>query len=106
MPEYKSFIDSSVRLRIEIEGSGGNSGSYAVDLAAALGSVAGMLGDQIANIAEGKRPSEITVSFGLRAIGGGGYAISLYEEQANFRVSLKWGGSTGDMLSDFTMPVG
>lgn len=104
MAEYRSFFDSSGRVRIEVEGSGGSSSSYAGDLMGALQGVAETIASQMSGIPEEQRPTEMSVSFGLKALGGGGFAISLSEDQANFRVSMKWGEETNALL-DNSMPI-
>jgi hypothetical protein len=89
MADYRHFSDVT-GLQVEVEDTGG---------AAADPSMAGMLegiravvlqaAGQLGQIPAEQRPTELSLSFGVRAVSGG-FAVGLDADTANFRVSLVW----------------
>lgn len=90
MATYREFSDVQ-GLRAEIEDSAGGAGSdpslggLLQSLATVVAAAAGQLGQLPAE----RRPTELSLSFGLRAVGGG-FAVPLEADAANFRVALVW----------------
>ncbi len=106
MPTYRNFSESgSVRIEVE-ETSGAPAGragsSYATELRSAIAAVVATISKQAAEKEDGA-PSEISVAFALKALSGGGLAIALGDEQASFRIEMRWGGGEGggSLLSGF-----
>lgn len=89
MATYREFSDVQ-GLRAEIEDSGGagsdpSLGGLLQSLAAVVAAAAGQLGQLPAE----QRPTELSLSFGMRAVNGG-YAVPLDADSASFRVALVW----------------
>jgi Trypsin-co-occurring domain 1 len=89
MATYRSFSDVS-GLQVEVEDTGGAAadpslGGLLEGLRAIVAQAAGQLGQLPAE----QRPTELSLTFGLRAVSGG-FAVGLDTDTANFRVSLVW----------------
>jgi len=95
MANYKSFVDSSNPIRIEVEGAGGPAVPYSPAFLSAMSAIVGSVGAQVAQISKEQQPTELLVEFGLKGLADGGFAIALDRGQANFLVSAKWGGDQG-----------
>jgi hypothetical protein len=91
MAEIKAFFEASSSVRIEAEGAGpGTSSAYATDFFGALSSIAEAVVAQVNRMPREQRPADLTIGFGLKALSGGGFAVSLNQDTANFRISLSW----------------
>jgi hypothetical protein len=95
-------LGSTGSLRIEVEGTGGG-GDYSSSFAQAVQSIASAVAGVVSQLPEESRPKEITLTCGLKAVAGGGFAVSLGTETSNFTLSLAWksdseGGALGGMM--------
>jgi hypothetical protein len=100
MAEYKHYHGATGKILIEIEpdsgeGTGGNNLREAMRV---IQDIANATFDEMQRLGEDKRPGEFEICFGLTAVSGGGMAISLVQERANFRIRMKWGGASGGEL--------
>lgn len=92
MATYRELSDVPGGLRIEVEAAAEGAGA-STSLAAvfdAVGAIAAQAAQRIGQIPAEQRPGELTVEFGIRALGGGDLAIGLDPEVANFRVTIGW----------------
>jgi hypothetical protein len=109
MPVYPEFLDSSSGLRIEVEDteSGIPGRAYGTEFLSALRVLAAQTAKQLENLPSEARPTELSISFGLKALASGGFAIALGEADGNFRVSMSWGQSGGgDLMSQLSNLTG
>ena len=74
-------------------------------MANALQNIAETLISQVNQMPEDQRPTELTVSFSLKALATGGFAISLSEANSNFKIAMKWGSESGGLLGA-SLPMG
>ena len=95
MANYKSFIDSSNPVRVEVEGNTGQSAPYSSALLSAVQAIVTAVGAQVSQLPKEQAPTELVVEFGLKATSEGGFAVVLDRSQANFYISAKWGGESG-----------
>jgi hypothetical protein len=87
MATYRSFSDVS-GLQVEIEDTGGTTADPSLaGLLDGLRAVVAQAAGQLAQLPAEQRPTELSLTFGLRAVSGG-FAVGL--DAANFRVSLVW----------------
>lgn len=101
---YANF-GSSAPLRIQLDQKQGSSRDYQADLAAALTRVVSEIAGQVQQLPADKKPTELQIEFGLRALGEGGYLIVNDPTQSNFRITAKWGGDEGgSLLSNLPIP--
>lgn len=101
---YRNLFESSTGLRIEVEGNETSSEVYLPALLSSVSALASALGGQVAQLPKDARPDEFQVSFGLKALATGGFAVALDYDAASFRLTLKWGGEGGG-LAGLTMPM-
>lgn len=100
MPDYKNFFESG-GLKIEVEdGSGGTANAYVGDFLGSIQSIAAAIVTQVNQFPQDQRPDEIQVTFGLKALSTGGFAISYEADSANFKISLRWGAAEGGSFID------
>jgi hypothetical protein len=105
VPVLKPFFETSSEVQIEADGPGpGTSNAYEGDVVAALEGVAAAIAAPIAAMPEDRRPGELTVAFGLKALADGGCAITLDPDAANFRISLSWKAEPS-LTSDAGVPA-
>lgn len=91
MTEFVNFLPYSGTILIEVDGRPLYGGGYSEQLAQAIQAVSSAVMNQVG---EQNKPSEVQISFGLKALGTGALAISAGDTAANFRVMLKMGGSS------------
>lgn len=90
---YRAFFGSS-GLRIEVEDdSGGRSSSYSEDFAEAIRAMAGFIVGRVGQFGEENRPSQLSVTFGLKALASGGFAIGNSDDAGNFKILMTWNSS-------------
>ncbi|MDP8927989.1 MAG: hypothetical protein M3O70_05245 [Actinomycetota bacterium] len=90
MAKYRSFAGPSRSILIEVdEGGGGAEGSLS-ELFGVLGDLATACADAMARAGDKKRPGELAVGFGLRALDDGSLAVALDPVKANFTVTMTW----------------
>ena len=93
MATNRNFFESSSGLKIEVEGaSGGSSNSYLAPYLDAIGSIASVTAAQINRIPEDQRPNEVEITYAIKALRDGGFAVAA-GNSGNFKVSLKWSAS-------------
>mgnify|MGYP000191502093 CR=1 FL=1 len=94
--------DSNGSLRIEVDGSS-SAGDYGSAFLQAVQSLAGVVVGVVSQMPEERRPKDITLTCGLKALSSGGFAVSLGTDAANFTLSLGWksdpeAGALGGMM--------
>jgi hypothetical protein len=101
MATYQDFLGSAGGLRIEAEDVTGSAtaSAYDTEFLAALQAIATRTLQQVNQIPREQRPTELAVSFGLKALSSGGFAIGLGDADANFRVSMTWSQNGGEPLA-------
>lgn len=100
MSTYANFFDSGSTTKIEIQGDSiETSKAFTLDLINTIDKMAEIVADGIDRIPEEKRPTDVEISFALTALSAGGYAITIDQEKANFKISLCWGGGAGSIIS-------
>jgi len=107
MAEYRLFPGSSRSVLLEVgPDSGGGGGGGLTELFGAITQIAGACADALARLPEQKRPGEIKLAFGLRALDDGSLAVALDPAAANFAVTLTWsgGGSAAAVVGGLTKP--
>lgn len=95
-------LDSNGSLRIEVDGNS-HAGDYGSAFSQALQSLATVVTSVVSQMPEESRPKDITLTCGLKALSGGGFAVSLGTDTANFTLLLGWksdseGGALGGMM--------
>jgi NTP-dependent ternary system trypsin peptidase co-occuring protein len=108
MPEYRVFQGSSGSVTLEValsEGSGAGGGNLREGISGPMQSVVAAFCDEMARMPKEKKPSELEVSFGMRALNNGGFAVVLDPVQASFHVKMKWSGSEAGAAEEF-LPTG
>ncbi|MEV2267788.1 CU044_2847 family protein [Nonomuraea africana] len=89
MATYRNFTDvPGLQVEIEDNGAAATDPSLA-GLLDGLSAVVTQAADQLGQLPAGQRPTELSLTFGLRAVSGG-FAIGLDVGATNFRVSLVW----------------
>lgn len=107
MAMYREFSDLSSGLRIEVEDAGAETGTspYVAEFLGALQNLAVRVQQQFNQGPPEQRPTELGISFGLKALSTGGFAVGLGDGSANFRVSMKWSeDSKHDPLGGVDIP--
>lgn len=97
MASYKEYFgNSAVLVEIDMDAveAGGKGGNLAASFRT-ITEVALACSEAVGQLPEEKKPSEIEVTFGLKALSSGKLAVTVNEPNANFKVRLKWGGGTG-----------
>lgn len=94
-------LDSNGALRIEVDGN--TAGDYGSAFSQAVQSLAGVVSGVVSQMPEESRPKDITLTCGLKALPGGGFAVSMGTDAANFTLSLGWksdseAGALGNMM--------
>ena len=91
MATYREFTDGPANLRIEVEPNGGTGGAGASlsGLLDAIRAVVAGAAQQIGQLPAEQRPTDLTISFGIRVLESGQFAVGL-DGEANFRVTLVW----------------
>lgn len=97
MPDYANF-GGSTPLKIQLDQKLDSSRDYQADLGAALTRLVSDIAGQVQQLPADKQPTELQIEFGLRALGGGGYAIVNDPTLSNFRITATWGGDQGAAL--------
>lgn len=93
MARIETFQAPGGTVNIEVSEDDGPSGAKdLIEIGRVVAAMVEALGSELNNLPEDKIPGEIVVSFGVVALGRGAAAISLNEENANFRVRFKWSG--------------
>lgn len=97
-----SSFDSNGSLRIEVEGNS-STGDYGSAFSQAVQLLAGVVAGVVSQMPEERRPKDITLMCGLKALPSGAFAVSLGTEVANFTLSLSWksdseAGALGGMM--------
>lgn len=97
-------LDSNSSLSIEVDGNS-NAGDYGIDFSQAVQSLARVVAGVVSQIPEESRPKDVTLTCSLKALPGGGFAVSLGTDAANFTLSLGWksdseAGALGGMMPD------
>lgn len=104
MANYKEIYGSKAgALLIEVENYGSESSSIEIrQLLDALQGIADIGGEGMESLPKEKRPAELELSFGIKALSNGQVAICLDETEANIKVRLKWSKGLGpaDMVQD------
>ena len=92
MATYRDFTDGPANLRIEVEPNGGTGGAglSVSGLLEAIRSVVAGAAQQMGQLPAEQRPTDLTISFGIRALESGQFAVGLDEGATNFRVTLSW----------------
>ena len=89
MATYRSFSDVS-GLQVEVEDTGGAAADPSLaGLLDGLRTVVTQAAGQLGQLPAEQRPTELSLTFGLRAVNGG-FAVGLDANVANFRVTLAW----------------
>jgi hypothetical protein len=92
MATYRGFTDAASGLKIEVEGTSSSPESYLSLLLTDIRSIVSSLASEVKGMPDDARPDEMEVSFGLRALSSGGFAVVFDQGSANFKVNVKWGG--------------
>ena len=96
MTVYANMFSSGSTIKIEIEGdSVDTSKAFAPDLVSAVENMAEIVAEGINRLSDEKRPSDVEISYALKAMSAGGYAVTSDQEHANFKITLRWGGGVG-----------
>lgn len=88
MATYRSFTDVP-GLQVECEDNGGAAADPSLAaLLDAIRTIVSSTGDRLRQLSGEQRPTELSLTFGLRAVNGG-FAVGL-DPTANFRISMIW----------------
>jgi len=106
MAEYRMFPSSGRSVLVEVDAGSGGSASGLTELFGVIAEVADACGDALSRLPDQKRPAEMQVAFGLRALTDGSMAVPLDTAQANFAVTVTWssGGGAAEVVSGLTKP--
>ncbi|CCD05608.1 TPA: CU044_2847 family protein [Legionella pneumophila] len=91
MAKYKSFPGNNSSILIEVEegSTGGGSGNFK-DSLGMLQEVIRSFVDSVNKIPAPKKPNELKITFGLKALEDGSMAISADPSHCNFEVKILW----------------
>jgi hypothetical protein len=93
MAQYQLFDGTSRPVLIEVaDGDGGNATGSLVDAVAVLTDIAAACGSAVNRLPTDRKPSELKVEFGLRALDDGSMAVSLDRTNSSFVVTMTWSG--------------
>ncbi len=94
MPHLKSFFETSSVVNIEVEGDeAGSSNPYSREFLTAIGRIAEAVSKQLDGLKDDGQPDRLELTYGLKALPGGGFSISLGSDGANFGVKMEWSGA-------------
>lgn len=102
MTVYANFFDSGSTTKIEIDGEAvETSKAFGSDLVSAIGKMAGIVAEGVNRLPDDKRPTVVEISYALKAMNSGGYAVTVDQGNANFKIILRWeSGIGGSMPTD------
>jgi hypothetical protein len=105
MATYRELGDGPAVLRIEVEPNGGTGGNLSIGgLVEAIRAVAALATQQVSQLPAEQRPTDLRISFGIRALENGYFAVGLEEDSANFHVTLAWSQEPSPALPEMPEP--
>ncbi|HEX7903425.1 MAG TPA: CU044_2847 family protein [Chitinophagaceae bacterium] len=90
---YKNFLESSSKLKIEVESKDGTSNALSPSFTSSLSGIASLLSGQLKNLPSENKPSNCEITFGLKALASGDFCITIEPAKASFIVTMKWENS-------------
>lgn len=95
MANHRQFGSAGGNLLIEVSGQEGASGEYSGAYLDALRTLARTTASQIQSLPQEQRPTELEVSYGLKALDNGGFSVGIGND-VNFRITMKWKSDEGE----------
>jgi hypothetical protein len=104
MADYREFSDvPNLRVEVEPNGSTGGPGHSLSGLLQAIGSIVAGATQQLGQLPAEQRPTDLRISFGIRALEDGRFAVALGGD-ANFEVTLAWTQEAGPGIPELPAP--
>lgn len=100
MAKYKSFSLGQGSVLVEVEeGESGGGGGNLKDSLSMLQELIRSFADVVSKLPQKHKPGEFKLTFGLKTLEDGSFAIPADPEQGNFRLKMTWSAApSGDEM--------